>query len=90
MESVLELLPRHVAPETVPTLTGFRIVREIGRGGMGIVYEAQQEALDRRVALKTLPPQAVAKPQFLERFRREARAAARLHHTNIVPRVRGR
>ncbi len=64
---------------------GYRIVREIGRGGMGIVYEAFQESLSRRVALKVLPPLAAAGETSLVRFRGEARAAARLHHTNIVP-----
>jgi serine/threonine protein kinase/Tfp pilus assembly protein PilF len=63
----------------------YRIVREIGRGGMGIVYEAEQESLGRRVALKVLPPGALENSRQIERFRREARAAARLHHTNIVP-----
>jgi serine/threonine protein kinase len=63
----------------------YRIVREIGRGGMGIVYEAEQESLGRRVALKVLPPGALENARQTERFRREARAAARLHHTNIVP-----
>jgi hypothetical protein len=63
----------------------YRLVREIGRGGMGIVYEAEQESLGRRVALKVLPPGATAHPRQVERFQREARAAARLHHTNIVP-----
>jgi WD40 repeat protein/serine/threonine protein kinase len=58
----------------------FRIVRELGRGGMGIVYEAYQGSLNRHVALKFLPEHG-----DLARFRREARAAGRLHHTNIVP-----
>ena len=66
-------------------LGDFRLVREIGRGGMGIVYEAVQESLDRRVALKVLPPGVFLSPNKLERFQREARAAARLHHTNIIP-----
>jgi tetratricopeptide (TPR) repeat protein len=63
----------------------YRIVREIGRGGMGVVYEAEQESLGRRVALKVLPPGALGDARHVERFQREARAAARLHHSNIVP-----
>ena len=58
----------------------YRIIREVGRGGMGIVYEAEQESLRRRVALKVLPRQHAADPKSFERFQREARAAARMHH----------
>jgi WD40 repeat protein/tetratricopeptide (TPR) repeat protein len=63
----------------------YRIIREIGHGGMGVVYEAEQISLGRRVALKVLPWQVAKDRTTLERFRREARASARLHHTNIVP-----
>ncbi len=66
-------------------LGDFRIIREIGRGGMGIVYEAEQESLRRRVAVKVLPRQSLLDPRHLQRFQREARTAAGLHHTNIVP-----
>jgi serine/threonine protein kinase len=69
----------------VGTLGDFRIVREVGRGGMGIVYEAEQLSLGRRVALKVLPFAATMDPRQLQRFHNEARAAAGLHHTNIVP-----
>jgi serine/threonine protein kinase/WD40 repeat protein len=63
----------------------YRIEREIGRGGMGIVYEAVHALLEKRVALKVLPVRTPAGPEYLERFFREARTAAGLHHTNIVP-----
>jgi len=66
-------------------LGDFRIIREVGRGGMGIVYEAVQESLGRPVAVKILPRFATLEPRHLDRFRREARTVARLHHTNIIP-----
>jgi eukaryotic-like serine/threonine-protein kinase len=66
-------------------LGDFEIVREVGRGGMGVVYEAMQISLKRRVALKVLPFAAMLDPQRLQRFQNEARAAACLHHGNIVP-----
>ncbi len=64
---------------------GYSIVREVGRGGMGVVYEALQRSLDRRVALKVLPFGALLSSTAAERFAREAATAGRLHHTNIVP-----
>ena len=66
-------------------LSDFRIIREVGRGGMGVVFEAEQLSLRRRVALKVLPPRLADSVQYSRRFQREAVAAARLHHTNIIP-----
>jgi hypothetical protein len=66
------------------TLGDFRIEREIGRGGMGVVYEAEQISLGRRVALKVLPFAVVLDERQLTRFRNEARAAAALHYEGIV------
>jgi hypothetical protein len=73
------------ADELKLPLGDFRVLREIGRGGMGIVYEAVQLSLGRRVALKVLPLAAALDPKHLQRFKNEAQAAAALHHTNIVP-----
>ena len=63
----------------------FRIVREVGRGGMGVVYEAEQAALKRRVALKILPQSSVMDPRALQRFQLEAQVAGWLQHPRIVP-----
>jgi serine/threonine protein kinase len=76
---------RPADPLPANPLGDFQIVREIGRGGMGIVYEAMQLSLGRRVALKVLPFAATFDPKHLQRFRNEAHAAAQLHHPNIVP-----
>ena len=67
------------------TLGDFTIVRELGRGGMGIVYEARQESLSRRVALKLLPIASLLDARQISRFKNEAYAAGLLHHPNIVP-----
>src|SRR5262249_34556184 len=69
----------------LPHLTDFHILRVVGRGGMGVVYEAEQVSLGRRVALKVLTQKLHGDARQKRRFEREARAAARLHHTNIVP-----
>src|SRR5215813_12810609 len=78
--------PRREAPAPpLERLGDYRIIREIGHGGMGVVYEAEQVSLGRNVALKVLPHKALANEKTRKRFEREARAAAKLHHTNIVP-----
>jgi WD40 repeat protein/serine/threonine protein kinase len=66
-------------------LGDFRLGREIGRGGIGVVYEATQISLGRRVAVKVLPPSSLLDPRQLRRFEIEAQAAAALQHPNIVP-----
>lgn len=83
----VEFIHRAGGPRAdAPTQLGeFRIVREIGRGGMGVVYEAEQTSLRRHVALKVLRFGAVTDEQALQRFQREAETVARLHHSNIVP-----
>ena len=71
--------------ETPQRLGDFELLRELGRGGMGIVYEARQVSLNRKVALKVLSGGLGLTSKSIQRFRREAEAAAKLHHTNIVP-----
>src|SRR6516165_10093415 len=66
-------------------LGDYRILRVIGEGGMGVVYEAEHESLKSRVALKVMHHRFRADRESLRRFQTEARSAAKLHHTNIVP-----
>ena len=82
---------KHAVPDpsarrtTFTELDDYKIIREIGRGGMGIVFEAIHEPLSRKVAIKVLANNLLGESKHLIRFRREARAAAKLRHTNIVP-----
>src|SRR5580658_4272303 len=90
MERAKEDVPA-VAGATAPPappieqLGDFLILREIGRGGMGVVYEAEQVSLGRRVALKLLTQRLLRDANQKRRFEREAKSAAKMHHTNIVP-----
>ncbi|QDT02960.1 Serine/threonine-protein kinase PrkC [Rubripirellula lacrimiformis] len=68
-----------------PEIEDYQLLRVAGRGGMGVVYEAIQVPLSRKVALKVLPGHTADNPSAMARFKQEARAAAQLHHTNIVP-----
>lgn len=72
------------ADETPIEIEGFQIIREIGRGGMGVVFEAKQESLDRRVAIKVLRDGALSSSQMRARFEKEARLIAQMKHDNIV------
>jgi WD40 repeat protein/serine/threonine protein kinase len=76
---------RREAAPALERLGDYRIIREVGRGGMGVVYEAEQVSLGRHVALKVLPNKALFNARHKLRFEREAKSAGKLHHTNIVP-----
>ncbi len=82
-----ENLEEHTEPvaPALRQLGDFRIIRQVGKGGMGIVYEAEQVSLGRHVALKVLPASMLIDAKAKRRFEREAKSAAKLHHTNIVP-----
>ena len=90
IELAQSLRPPVPLPQLQPEFTAspigdFQILHEIGRGGMGVVYEAIQLSLGRRVALKVLPFATAMDAKHLQRFKNEATAAAQLHHTHIVP-----
>ena len=84
LEPMLEGVGAQAVEDDGSLLGDYRLVRELGRGGMGIVYEAWQRSLDRKVAVKVLVPELSAQPAALARFRREAAAAGRLRHPAIV------
>ncbi|MBA4067092.1 MAG: hypothetical protein C0501_25965, partial [Isosphaera sp.] len=67
-----------------PTVPGFEVLEEVGRGSMGVVYKARQAGLNRLVALKVIPSSHLAVPGRRELFAREVRAAGRLNHPNLV------
>src|SRR5512147_337824 len=70
---------------TGETVGPYRLLEQLGQGGMETVFKAYHAALDRYVAIKALHPAFTAEPNFLERFQREARVVAKLEHPNIVP-----
>lgn len=80
-----DAVPKSHADLQHQQIGNYRILSELGRGGMGIVYEAEQQSLGRRVALKILLNHVASDEQAKQRFESEARSAARMHHTNIVP-----
>jgi serine/threonine protein kinase len=81
---VLDFLAPPQTVEEIGRLAGFRVLRLLGRGGMGMVFLAEDTALRRRVALKVLSPDFARRPDAAERFLREARAAAALHHDHVI------
>jgi len=86
MHAVDRVFHKDTVVDHAPKQVGdYRIVKEIGRGGMGVVYEAMDTKMDRRVALKVLALGITGTGDAVRRFQREAKAAGRLHHTNIVP-----
>ena len=75
---------KHGPNPNVIEIPGYRILRQLGRGGMATVYLAVQESVDREVAIKVMSPALLVDPNFGERFQREAKIAARLHHRHVV------
>src|SRR6266540_3597320 len=84
LQEYIDLQAGSPAESELGTIGDYRLRRQIGRGGMGIVYEAWQTSMDRRVALKVLPAGVAADQRTFVRFLREARAAGKLNHPNVV------
>src|SRR5436190_2080348 len=78
-----EQAPPDLSPGS--TFAGYRIERQLGRGGMGVVYAATDLALDRRVALKLIAPEVAKDEEFRARFAQESKVAAQVEHPNVVP-----
>ena len=76
--------PRPAGPDAAPEIPGYDVVREVSRGGMGVVYEARQKSLNRTVAIKLVLGDARAEPVALSRFLNESHATARVHHPHVV------
>src|SRR5262245_8735738 len=73
------------APQTqLPEIDGFHLLEKLGQGGMGAVFKARQNSMDRIVAVKILSPKHKSDPSYVSRFLREARLAGRLNHENVV------
>ncbi len=85
VEAVEKARDLYIRSRKVENIAGYRLVRKIGEGGMGHVYEARQLSLERRVAIKILPLEMVDDESVIKRFEREAKATARLSHEHIVP-----
>ena len=83
-EQVAEVEARLRLKLELPQIPGYRILSKLGRGGMGVVYKARQESLDRNVAIKILSPRLAGDPTYIQRFLSEARAVARLNHKNVI------
>jgi len=83
-DEVASFFFHHASLEPNVRLGDFKVIKRIGAGGMGVVYQAQQVSLNRRVALKVLPVGLADDHRAVDRFHREAKAAAKLQHTNVV------